>query len=550
MSKVGLLFSYYPLPCQLAIALFSGILMGLTPAPVNAWFLAWIALAPLWVLIIKNSEFNIQTGRRKGASLIFNSEFFLGLAWGIGYHGFALSWIMDLHPLTWMGVPWLGSVAIALFVWMFITLWGAIVIAIWARVMAQFWILDFRFWHPSTLNPQPSILPTWLRILIGTASWCTLETLLSYGSLHWTSLSFSQSPHNLAILHLGQLSGPMTVTAAIVVVNGMLAEAWIQFKIAHEKLRARNLLIFNFAFLIGLHLIGFELYSRPLIDLPQASLKVGIVQGNVPTRIKLFEEGLRRSLQSYTTGYQTLADQNVDVVLTPEGALPWFWVGTPYQEQTPLYQTILERGVTAWVGTLGMQQDRVTQTLFTITGEGRIVSRYNKVKLVPLGEYIPFESLLGGLITRLSPVKSTMISGDPNQRFDTPFGRAIVGICYESAFAELFRNQAAAGGQFILTASNNDPYGQAMMAQHHAQDTMRAIETDRWAARATNTGLSGIIDPHGRTQWMSKFRTYETHAHMIYRRRTKTLYVRWGNWLTPVLLILALGGYGMQSLKQ
>jgi apolipoprotein N-acyltransferase len=179
--------------------------------------------------------------------------------------------------------------------------------------------------------------------------------------------------------------------------------------------------------------------------------------------------------------------------------------------------------------------------LFTVRGTGETVSRYDKVKLVPLGEYIPFEQFLGRLVNRLSPLDAHLVAGKPAQIFETPFGRAIVGICYESAFPTHFRRQAAAGGQFILTASNNAHYSETMPAQHHAQDVMRAIETDRWAVRATNTGYSGIVDPHGRTLWISGINTYEIHAHTVYRRQTQTLYVRWGDWLTPVLL----GGAGL-----
>jgi apolipoprotein N-acyltransferase len=163
-----------------------------------------------------------------------------------------------------------------------------------------------------------------------------------------------------------------------------------------------------------------------------------------------------------------------------------------------------------------------------------------KVKLVPLGEYIPFEQFLGSLINRLSPVEASMVPGELEQQFDTPVGRAIAGICYESAFSRLFRVQAANGGEFILTASNNDPYSRTMMFQHHAQDVMRAIETDRWAARVTNTGYSGIVDPHGKTRWLSDNNIYEIHADTIYRRQTRSLYVQWGDWLTPLLLILGL----------
>jgi len=149
------------------------------------------------------------------------------------------------------------------------------------------------------------------------------------------------------------------------------------------------------------------------------------------------------------------------------------------------------------------------------------------------------------LVQRLSPLDEHQVHGSPNQIFDTPFGRAIVGICYESAFPEVFRSQAAAGGQFILSSSNDAHYSAAMPFQHHAQDIMRAIETDRWSARATNTGYSAFVDPHGRTLWISGYNTYETHAETIYRRQTQNLYVRWGDWFTPLLVGLSFLGWSL-----
>ena len=79
-----------------------------------------------------------------------------------------------------------------------------------------------------------------------------------------------------------------------------------------------------------------------------------------------------------------------------------------------------------------------------------------------------------------------------------------------------------------------------MSAQHHAQDVARAIESDRWAVRATNTGYSGFVDPNGRTIWLSNVNTYETDQETVYLRDTKTLYVMWGDWLTPLLCITSI----------
>lgn len=534
----------------LLLPLLGGIFMGLTPAPVEAWPLAWVALVPLWFWVAK-----AQSVRQSALS---------GLVWGIGYHGLALFWITGIHPMTWMGVPWLASLAIAIFCWTFITLWGAALVAIWTALL--FWILNFGFWIH-----QKSKISAWVRVLIGTALWCGLEALWSAGSLWWSSLSYTQSPHNLVILHLGQLSGPATVTAAIVAVNGLVAEAWIsyQHKRDAQELNARRLLaqrdgvaspversnrqpatLLGMAagLLIVLHLIGFGLESRPLIQPQEAALKVGIVQGNIGNTIKLYTEGKRRALERYTNGYLTLANQGVDAVLTPEGALPFFLSDLKRQD---FYSAILEQGVVAWVGAFGERGRSYTNSVFTIMGNGETFSRYDKAKLVPLGEYIPFESVLGGLIDRLSPLEAHLVAGSPTQLFETPFGRAIAGICYESAFAEHFRRQAAAGGQFILSSSNDAHYSSEMPAQHHAQDVMRAIETDRWAVRATNTGYSAIVDPHGRTLWMSGINTYETHAETIYRRQTETPYVRWGDWLTKVLLGLAgIAGLFSQRFKR
>jgi apolipoprotein N-acyltransferase len=79
-----------------------------------------------------------------------------------------------------------------------------------------------------------------------------------------------------------------------------------------------------------------------------------------------------------------------------------------------------------------------------------------------------------------------------------------------------------------------------MADQHHAIDLMRAIETDRWAMRASNTGYSAVIDPHGQTRWISNLNEFAAHAHQVYRRNTQTLYVQFGNWLTPLLFAIGL----------
>ncbi len=503
--------------------------MGLTPDPVNAWPLAWIALAPLWWAV----------GRLPPTASGL-SVFGLGAVWSGIYHGIVLSWILDLHPLTWMGVPWLGSVAIALFAWIFITGLGTVTFGLWAVI--------WRFTY------QRLALNVGARLWVGTALWCGLETVLSWGPLYWPSLSFTQSPHNLWILHLGQLAGPMAVTAAIVAVNGCWGELWLAYQQRDRPTDPHpwHLAVLGIILWLSLHGIGGWLYSQPLTTAPEQSLRIGLIQGNVPTRIKLTPAGVRQALQGYAEGYRNLVQQGAEAVLTPEGAIPEIWTRTS-QARNPVLQAVRTEGVVLWLGTfrptVHADTRQLTQSLITLNGQGNVVSQYDKVKLVPLGEYIPFEAVLGGLISRLSPMTGSLRPGRPDQVLITPFGNAIAGICYESAYSELFRRQAAQGGEWIMTASNNDPYPPRMMRQHHAQDVMRAIESDRWAVRVTNTGISGIVTPHGQTRWLAPPRTYVTHLSTIQRRQTRTLYVRWGNWLTSSLVLGAIAGLLINKYK-
>ena len=489
-------------PFPWGICLLSGVLMGITCDPLNAWFFAWIALIPLWLWVTTRPSFHLH-------------QIIPVLAFAGGYYGVSLFWITGVHPLTWMGVPWLTSLLIAIVCWVFLIAWGSVFVLAWSLGMG--WV--------SGLLDHPLA-----RVIVGVALWCGIEVLRSYTPLHWTTLAFTQSPHNLPILQLLSLSGTTTVTATIVAFNGLLAESiYLIWKQKQSSLR-NALLRGAFFLLVSLHLVGWLLYLQPLPTPAEKAIRVGIIQGNVPNEIKLYPEGWRNAIAGYTTGYINLAQKGAQAILTPETALPFQWT-QQVNQRSDFYQAILDQQVPVWVGAFGRKGGRYTNSLYSINGEGKTLSRFDKVKLVPLGEYIPLEAWLGKIINRLSPLDSHLARGDADQTFITPFGKAIVGICYESAYGEHFRRQAAAGGEFILSSSNDDHYSETMPAQHHAQDIMRAIETDRAMVRATNTGYSAIVDPRGNTLWLSDINEYETHIGVIYRQQTQTLYVRWGDWL-------------------
>ncbi|AFY71172.1 Apolipoprotein N-acyltransferase [Thalassoporum mexicanum PCC 7367] len=540
---------------HLAIALVGGILIGLTPDPFGWWWLAWIALIPLWLL-------TQQVGIKSAA--------ILGAIWGFAYHGMALFWITGVHPMDWLGVTWLASLAIAIAVWLFITVWGMAMPILWAIVMAG---------ATQKLSPLR-------RIIIAAATLCALEWLWGQGPLFWSALGYTQSPHNLLILQMSRLSGQQAVTAAIVVINGLLAEAIlpifqtgikVRFKYKSKLptllLRVRSLesglrptLKWHYLRLALFLFLFMALYGAQVMHSPHLTatngqaLQVGIVQGNISNPVKFSPQGTQISLDRYAQGYTQLARSGVEMVVTPEGALPFSYdrgidgnLGNATLNK--LDRAVLTKKVPIWLGAYGRADQPgshpldATNSLFLIDRNGAAVSRYNKVKLVPVGEYIPFKNILGGLINRLSPLEGEFVPGKSSQIVESPWGKIIIGICYESAFPTHFRAQAAAGGELIITASNNAHYAETMPAQHHAQDVARAVETDRWAVRATNTGYSGIVDPNGRTIWRSQINTFETHADVVYLRQTKTLYTRLGDWLTPLLVVVGVGIFGWERFK-
>ncbi len=518
------------------VPLLGGLLMALGPAPVNAWLMPWVAIAFLWVAVLQ--------GRGAIKS---------GLLWGAAYNGVSLFWITGLHPLTWMGVPYINSVAIVTVIWLLVTLWGALSVALWAWGLG--WLVKMK---TSAI----------VRVLAATALWCGIESVRSLSLLDWTGIAYTQSPGNLAILHLGQLSGSALITAAIVAVNGTIAEMikspdepppqfWGDMNLRspqnwglgavrqrfRNQLRNRRWLAFLPA--IGLftiaHLLGVCLSLTASSDLNNSvePIRIGTVQGNIPTRIKLSPAGIRQGFKNYGEGYEQLANQGAQMVLFPEGSLPLDWADYPSNPIARLVQTVKTPLI---VGSFGNQGNRSTQALLMLDDRSQITSQYDKVKVVPLGEALPFEEILGKFIGRLSPIKSFLVAGKPDQIFTTPFGQAAVGICYESAFAEIFRHQVQQGATFLITASNLDPYSTVLMAQHEAHDVMRAIETDRNLIRVTNTGYSGLIQSTGQRKWRSQPQSYDLHISEVFPRKTETLYVRYGNWITPLLCILSLVG--------
>jgi apolipoprotein N-acyltransferase len=497
-------------PGNLGLPLFlvGGVALWLAYPPIGLFPLAWVALVPLWLWVSQPDPLPQRA--------------WLGpWAWAVLAYAPSLRWILDLHPLTWMGVPWWSSLLIATGCWLFLVGWGAFQVSIWCGVIR---------WLPQR--------PVW-KLLSGTALWVLLDAFQSRGSLYWLPLSLSQSPGDRPLLFLGQISGPQSVTALILLVNGLLALA-----ILRQTPSRRCWLGATLATLVSAHLLGGILWLTSQPDPSDQRLRVGVIQGNVPTRTKLTAAGIRQAFEVYSRGYRTLADEGAAVVLTSEGALPLLW---DQQFANPLIASVQDKQIPLWLGSFWSEGDRYQQSLLQLNGEAEVTARYNKIRLVPLGEFIP--EPLGAILGRLSPLPNSMQPGAIKQRFSTPWGMAAVAICYEVGFPNLLGSAIHDGAELLLTASNLDPYNQILMAQHRAHSQMRAIEFDRWLVQATNTGYSGTVAPTGQVTLQLGPHEAAWAVSFVYRRRGLTLYARWGDWLTPLLCALAIASL-VQQLRQ
>lgn len=537
-----------------------GVLMAMATPPWSGYPLAWISLIPLWwtidtlpsvdrprksspevfqpeVFPLESSqpELSLHTNRSPSNRSLFGCVLQtagMSLAWGVGYYSITLNWVTGLHPLTWLGISWVGSVTIAFTSWVAIILWHTLPIVVWAIGLG--------------LLKRQFALNRLVQLTLGTALWCSLDWIWSYSPLYAGSLALTQSPHNIWILHLGRWVGCLGITAAIVWVNGLFTYAMRSFLSHHRS--DRVWLTWAVSLIVLLHGCGFWILqqsstqsntqSNTQSDRPDQAVTIGLIQGNIPTQIKLTAKGVQQSLQTYTQGYEALASLGVDAVFMPEGAIPLLW-DSPYREKTALYQAIRRRKVPAWISTFLPAQDgsdRHTQSLIALQGSGAVTSRYDKVKLVPLGEYIPLETVLSKLLRRLSLMEGSLAPGTGKQTFFTNWGQAAIAICYEPTFNYIIQNQVRTGAEFILNPSNLDPYDTRLMAYQEALNVMRAIENDRWLAAVSNTGYSSLISPQGQVQWRSSPRQLVIQPVTLYRRQTQTLFTQGGNSIALGLL--------------
>jgi apolipoprotein N-acyltransferase len=196
-------------------------------------------------------------------------------------------------------------------------------------------------------------------------------------------------------------------------------------------------------------------------------------------------------------------------------------------------------------------EDTITNSAFTLDPGGREVSRYDKIHLVPFGEYVPGWAL-PGLVHKITSEVGNFVPGSSYPVAKFPGGSIGVFICYEAIIPQLARKLVANGAGVLVNISNDAWYGDSAAAyQHLEMARLRAIENHRYLLRATNNGLTTLIDPYGRVlEAIPRDQRLAMPAHFDFETEV-TFYTKHGDvfaWLCAAMAGLMLLGTSLGEL--
>ena len=355
------------------------------------------------------------------------------------------------------------------------------------------------------------------------ACWVLLEWLrgLLFTGFPWLSIGYSQVSAS-PLTGYAPLLGVYGVSLAVALSAGLLV-ILVQAKWNKSVLSA----------LLVLWIGGAALRTVEWTTAAGPPVKVALVQGNIPQELKFREERLVDTLETYR---RLVLQSDAQLIVLPETAFPVL-----HQELPATYLEILgkharQSGGDILVGVFEHDQGQYYNSVFTLgTAESQ---HYRKNHLVPFGEFIPLRPILGWFINEVLHIPmSDLARGGPRQQTLRIAGqRVAVQICYEDVFGEeVIRYLPEA--TLLVNVSNDAWYGKSHAAiQHNQISQMRALESGRMMLRATNTGVTSIIDRNGVVQHMLPQHQQGILSGHAQGYTGSTPYVRWSN--SAVLLLI------------
>lgn len=505
------------------LAGLSGVLQALIfPSPSLYW-LCWIAVTPLIVAIVAPLTASgpqlIDRAGRNLSDITPGQGFLLGYLSGVIWYAGSCFWIYHvMNTFGGLNAPVSAGILVlfCLYLALYHGLFGAL-LAVAAR-------------RPETGTRRALLLAPFL--------WVAVELARArITGFPWDLLGTAQVD-NIPLAQVARLAGVYGVSFGIALVNAAFAAAWLL-----PPQRRRTLLGATVAATVALQ-AGVLAQPPPL----PATHTVRLVQQNVPILDAGWDvEFYRGTLQSLRA--LSVQPKAPPLIIWPESPAPFF-VNDPLF-RTEVTAVAAQANAYVIAGSLGVANaghgrtpapSQLMNSAVLVTPRGEWAARYDKIHLVPFGEYVPFRSIFA-FAGKLTKQVGDFSRGAERTVFDAGGQKVGVFICYESIFPDEIRLFAANGAQVFVNISNDGWFGDyGAPGQHLNMARMRAVENERWLLRATNTGITAVIDPYGRVVARAPRGTRTVLDADYALVAGTTFYTRHGDWFAWTCVIISLLG--------
>ncbi len=444
--------------------------------------------------------------------------FLLGWIAGLVHFSLTVSWVvevMHLHgglatPMAWAVMLLLAS---------YLALYPALCALLTARSIRQWGVGGL--W----LAPVMWVATEWLRGWVG-------------GGFPWALLGTSQAGVT-PIIQLASVTGVFGVSLLLALVSAAAAVVAVTRRSVH--LRAAGAVVVLVAVVATLgtwRVLGESLTTHGEV------LKVGLLQGNVAQEQKWDTQYRAAILDRYLRLSRQVIDAGARFVVWPEASTPFFFEAES-QYAAPVRQLARDTRTPMLIGTdlyeVDAQGDRVYNSAVMLGEDGTSRGTYQKMQLVPFGEYVPLKSLLffvGPLVEKVSD----FAPGTDPVVLEAGGVRTGVAICYEVVYPWITRAFAQRGAEVLTTITNDAWFGRSSAPyQHFAQASVRAVEQGKYLIRAANTGITGVVDPYGRTLVTTSLFEEAAITHDVRLIPQRTLYSYMGDLVAWLCAAIAVG---------
>jgi apolipoprotein N-acyltransferase len=509
----------------LAAATASGLLLAAAYPRADVNVLAFVALVPVLLAL---------RGCRPGRALR------RGFACGVAFHAVLLYWVAGVM-VDYGGLPWPLAIAVLALLVAYLAAYTAVfalvVAASWARL------------GPLALAGAPFV---WVALELARARLLT--------GFPWGLLGYSQY-RNLPLLQAAGLGGVYLVSFLVLGVNAAVALLVVRARGGGDG-EARGVPAAAGALLVlaaAAHACGAVALRRPPGGAAGPPVPVAAIQANVPQERKWSAAAADAILADLERLTRQAAGAGARLIVWPEssspysirvpardgddGGAPRVLPHGPYLER--LFGLAAETGATLLIGTVDYRvvdgRLRAFNSAARLGPDRSLGPVYDKIHLVPFGEYVPLQRLLFFVDRMARGAIADFAPGVSVEPIPTFWGGAAAFICYEAIFPELVRRLAAREPAFLVNITNDAWFGRTSApAQHLAMAVVRAVETRRDLLRAANTGISAVIDPRGRIVGHTRLMETAVLAGTVTPRSGRTLYVRSGDVFAWACAILAV----------